>query len=310
MKVGDYYALMKEKLLAIYSSGEAETICHWTFEHFLGLSKMEIRLNAAKDLTAEQYNQLSGALKALLQHQPVQYVLGEAWFLGMKFIVDESVLIPRPETEELVAEIINKECGIKNEELRITNYELRDYENKSAPFNIQHSTFNILDIGTGSGCIPISLKKKMPDAAITSIDISSQALSIAQQNATHLNTEINFIELDFLDENNWTQLDNYNIIVSNPPYIPINEKALLDKNVTDWEPSLALFVGDNDPLIFYRKIALFAKTHLNKNGQIFLEIHQDYAAQTKALFDEQGFTTVLKKDINGNDRMMKASYKL
>lgn len=292
MELGEFYSLMKEKLLAIYSDSEAEIITSWAFEHFTGLSKMEVRLKKEQELLPIQHTRLSNALNELLAHKPIQYVLGEAWFCGMKFLVDESVLIPRPETEELVEWIIS--------ELRITDYKLQDIENKRIPFSI-------LDIGTGSGCIPISLKSKLPNAEISSVDISDKALAIAQQNAIALNANIELIELDFLEEENWNKLDNYNIIVSNPPYIPLKEKTILDKNVTDWEPSLALFVADNDPLIFYRKISLFAKSHLKENGIIFLEIHQDYPVQTKALFDEQGFVTELKKDINGNDRMIKAS---
>lgn len=303
MKMGESHSLMKEKLLEIYSNSEAEIITDWTFEHFTGFSKMEIRFNKEKELTDAQNVQLSDALNKLLQHKPIQYVLGEAWFYGLKYLVNESVLIPRPETEELVQWAVSE---IKSKDLELKINKIAQADNQTS--NIKHQ--KILDIGTGSGCIPISLKKNLPNADISAIDVSEKALFMAKQNAINLNVDIKLIELDFLQESIWSKLDNYDIIISNPPYIPIKEKQILDKNITAWEPSLALFVADNDPFIFYKKIALFAKSHLNKNGIIFLEIHQNYAEQTKALFIEQGYKTELKKDINRNDRMIKASYEL
>lgn len=305
MKMGEYYLLMKEKLQAIYPKGEAETIAGWAFEYVTGFNKLDFRIKKNEVLTEEQIGKLEQITDELLQHKPIQYVLGEAWFYGLKFIVDESVLIPRPETEELVEWLLA--------ELRISNYQLRDIVDGNN--NISHQTSDIrhqtiLDIGTGSGCIPISLKKELPSISITSIDISEKALLIATKNAIINKAEINFLLMDFLEETNWDKLPVFDFIISNPPYIPIKEKSGLDKHVTDWEPSLALFVADNDPIIFYRKIALFAKKKLNKNGHIFLETHQDYSWQTKAMLEEHGFNVVLKKDIFENDRMLMASFKL
>ncbi len=165
---------------------------------------------------------------------------------------------------------------------------------------------NIIDIGTGSGCIAILLKKELTNANITAIDISEKALEVAKKNSSELNAEINFFQIDFLNEEEWNSLKKYDIIVSNPPYIPIKEKETLAKNVTDYEPELALFVENNDPYIFYKKIAEFAKTHLQTNGKIYVEVHEDYAREVKSIFTNAGFEAEIKKDIYGKERMVKA----
>jgi release factor glutamine methyltransferase len=202
----------------------------------------------------------------------------------MKLKVNENVLIPRPETEELVGMII-------------TN-------------NQQNSDIKILDIGTGSGCIPIALKKHLPDAVITSIDFSEGAILVAKENASIQNTAIQFIHVDFLDESGWTSFPKFDVIVSNPPYIPLNEKEKMDKNVTAYEPGMALFVPDNDPLLFYKKIAAFGKKHLNPEGKIYLETHEDYAKETAAAFTALQYEhVVIKEDMFGKERMVIAAPK-
>jgi len=218
-------------------------------------------------------------VEELKQGRPLQYIVGEAWFYKYPFKVNEAVLIPRPETEELVEWILS--CIVK-------------------------TNLSLLDIGTGSGCIPITIKKEKPETHITSLDISRQALAIAEENARQLNTEIKFLTLDFLNESSWVDLNKYDLIVSNPPYIPVNEKETLSVNVRNHEPHQALFVPGNQPLLFYEKIAKFGKEYLNDQGLIFLELHQDYAYETKKLFEEFGYKNVeLRKDISGNDRMLK-----
>jgi release factor glutamine methyltransferase len=234
-------------------------------------------------LEKSHLEKLKNYLHELLEHKPVQYVLNEAWFYKMKFFVDENVLIPRPETEELVEWVIS---DFKKE---------KDSKPK-----------NIIDIGTGSGCIPIALKKELPDSKITAIDVSEKALSVANKNAAELHSAIEFFKIDFLKENEWQTLSQYDTIVSNPPYIPIDEKKILAKNVTEFEPQIALFVENNDPFIFYKKIVEFSKTHLNPGGKIYVEIHEEYARQVKKIFENTGLLSEIKKDIYGKERMVKA----
>ncbi|HYC29112.1 MAG TPA: peptide chain release factor N(5)-glutamine methyltransferase, partial [Chitinophagaceae bacterium] len=232
-------------------------------------------------LDKEQEKQFQEIKAELLSGKPMQYVLGYGWFMGRKFVVNSHVLIPRPETEELVQWIAN------------------DHKRR-AP--------KVLDIGTGSGCIPVMLKILLPDADITSIDLSNCALEVAKQNAENSTVEIRFRLMDFLDKAEWEQLERYDIIVSNPPYIPETEKDTLHANVRDFEPGQALFVPGDDALLFYRNIAAFGLTHLQPHGSIYCELHVDHARATEELFIAAGYaTTELRKDMHGNLRMLKAS---
>ena len=267
-----------KELQAIYSKGEASAITHIIFSHFANLSKSALALSGNNIADTATAAALQEALEKLLKHIPVQYITGEAWFYNLKFKVNDQVLIPRPETEELVQEAINYLKGTQGK--------------------------TILDVGTGSGCIPISIKKNVPDAEIISVDISPCALQTAAENATANNVEIDFRQIDFLDEGTHHSLPVFDVIISNPPYIPENDKDFLDKNVALHEPHLALFVTQNDPLIFYRKIFLFAQEHLATNGKIFLEVHEDYATETVAIFNEENYFTEIKKDMQGKERMV------
>ena len=233
-----------------------------------------------KMIPIDIYTKLETAQVQLLKYKPVQYVLGFTQFYGLKLLVDESVLIPRPETEELLEWMMLDEKR-----------------------NNRH--LQVLDIGTGSGCIAIALKKKQPSATVYAVDLSAAALQVAEKNAAINQTDVQFLLFDFLDETQWCKLQQYDIIVSNPPYIPEQEKGTMNKNITDWEPDIALFVPDHDPLLFYIKTAAFGKTHLAGNGAIYMEMHQDYAGAVKELFTALGYTAVIKKDINGNERMVK-----
>ncbi len=284
MTIHAAYQELTQQLLSLYENGESAAIADLVIEHLTSTNKNERLLRKEKMLSLEQENQLHNYTQQLLEKKPVQYVLQEAWFADMKFTVNESVLIPRTETEELVKLIFD------------------DYKK-----NI-HSTeeFSILDIGTGSGCIPVALKKKIPNAAITAIDISESAISIAQKNTVTNDVNINFIEVDFLDEYNWQSLEKYNYIVSNPPYIAQAESAEMEYHVLKYEPHLALFVADKDPLVFYRKIATFGITHLKKEGAIFVEINQALGQETIDLFASFGYQCILKKDMQGKDRMIVA----
>lgn len=285
MTTNQAYIDFIKKLKIIYDERETENIADWVFENITGLKKWERRENGANELFETYLKKIEKYLEELLQNKPVQYVLNESWFYKRKFYVNKNVLIPRPETEELVEWIIKD----------ILEINVRD--NKPT---------NIIDIGTGSGCIPISLKKELSKTNIAAIDISEKALTVAKKNAKDLKAEIEFLQIDFLHKNEWNQLRKYDIIVSNPPYIPIKEKDSMKRNVTDFEPRIALFVENNDPYIFYKKMAEFTKTHLKENGKIYVEVHEDYANNVKAVFEKAGMNTILKKDIYGKERMVKA----
>ncbi|MFP5042314.1 peptide chain release factor N(5)-glutamine methyltransferase [Parasediminibacterium sp. JCM 36343] len=279
------YQQLQNQLCELYNNREATNIADWVMEYVTKQTKIERIIHKTQSINAEQAKQLEGITVQLLQYRPVQYVLQEAWFAGMKFYVDEAVLIPRPETDELVEWAV--------EQAKATM--------------VTPSRLAILDIGTGSGCIPIALKKKLPQADVNAIDISHQALAVARKNADNLQAAIHLQKIDFLDESGWGKLGIYNIIISNPPYIKQSEKNSMSQHVTLFEPNMALFVSDNDPLIFYRKIAIFGQQHLVEGGHIFVEINEALGQETVALFNSCGYSTELKKDLQGKDRMVKAS---
>lgn len=281
MQLREFYNQFLHELKPLYNFDEASAISTIIFEHFAGKTKTDIITVPHYILEKEKILALEYALLQLKRNVPVQYVTGQAWFAGLPFKVTPAVLIPRPETEELVSETIDY---IK------TN-------NKKT----------MLDIGTGSGCIPVSVKKQLPAVEVSAVDISSEALTIAKENATTNHTSINWIAMNFLEEKEWGSLEIYDVITSNPPYIPENEKALLDKNVTDHEPHLALFVPDEKALIFYEKIALFGQEHLTADGCIFMETHESFANDVAKHFSENGYQAIVKKDFFGKERMVIAT---
>ena len=296
----EQYYLLREALLRIYDESEASAITRLVVEH---TGKADIRTLESVNVTAEQAEQINHYQQQLLAHRPVQYVLNEAWFYNLKFEVNESVLIPRPETEELV-ELIIKETKHQNQKVRNTKYEVpSDRTSYFVP------PTSLLDIGTGSGCIPITIKKNIPEAEVTAVDVCSEALHIAMNNAVTYETEINFQLLDFLDESKWKELGMFDVIISNPPYIKTSESKMMNEHVLQYEPHKALFVPDDDALIFYRKIAAFATTHLKHGGKVYVEINQQLGKETANMFVEKGFTNVeLLKDMSGNERFVKASF--
>jgi release factor glutamine methyltransferase len=290
MTIAQAYFEFTGKLKAICEDREAENISDWIFENVTGLKRWQRRENQNKNLEKSYSEKLKNYLDELLKHKPVQYILKEAWFYKMKFFVNENVLIPRPETEELVEWIVS-------------DFKKQKSSTPTFPGDRQ---INIIDIGTGSGCISIALKKELPGANITAIDVSEKALLVANKNAAELYSAIEFFKIDFLKENEWQTLSQYDIIASNPPYIPLKEKELLAKNVTAYEPGVALFVENDDPFIFYKKIVEFSEKHLNKNGKIYVEVHEEYAKQVKIFFENADFISEIKKDIYGKERMVKA----
>lgn len=272
-----FYGL-KNDLQQVYDAQEAAAIAHEILFHITGLDKLQRLMKKEELLTAVQEKQFADMQQQLLAGRPMQYVLETAWFMGRPFYVNEQVLIPRPETEELVQWIIDGQTP----------------ESQAA----------IIDIGTGSGCIPISLKLAMPQTQISACDVSTGALAVAQRNAAQLSAAIRFIQLDFLsDERN--RLPAFDIIVSNPPYIPDSYRAETDSHVKDHEPSLALFVPDSDPLLFYKAIAAFGQEHLKRGGAVYCELHADHAEATKEMFAATGYHADLRKDMHGNWRMLK-----
>lgn len=282
MSLNDIKQALKKQLSSQYETVELNPILSILIEHITGWDQLHQALHKDQPISAEQRLAFEKAATELAAGRPIQYITGKAWFMGEPYTVNDQVLIPRPETEELVDWIIEY-AEIKGKALRI------------------------LDIGTGSGCIAIALKKALPEAKVSAIDISTNALKIAASNADGLNAEIEFIPLDIL---NTAFLPNqYDVIVSNPPYIPLQEMKNMELQVTDYEPNIALFVPDEDPLVFYKAIARLAKLHLASNGQLFFEIHYDQGDAMIALLDEMHFHAELRADLFGKDRMIRASLK-
>ncbi len=282
MSLNDIKQALKKQLADQYESIELNPILSILTEHVTGWDQLQQALNKETELDESQILAFEQAAAELKAGKPIQYVTGKAWFMGEAYSVNEHVLIPRPETEELVDWILEY-AEIKGTALRI------------------------LDLGTGSGCIAIALKKALPDSKVSAIDISTNALKVAAENASLLNVEIDFVPLDIL--NTAFLPDQYDVIVSNPPYIPMHEMENMEMHVTAQEPNIALFLPDEDPLVFYKAIARLAKLHLKPNAQLFFEIHFDQGDAMVKLLDEMHFHAELREDLFGKDRMIRASLK-
>ncbi|BFP43614.1 peptide chain release factor N(5)-glutamine methyltransferase [Flavobacteriaceae bacterium GF1] len=281
MLLKEIKTLFHKELDAIYPKTEVDSFFSLFLEHYLKLERFILALQPEYVLSKEEEQPFFEGLARLKLEEPVQYILGKAYFRDIELRVNKHVLIPRPETEELVEWVIR--------------------ESKT-----QNSEFNILDIGTGSGCIAISLAKAFPNARVFAMDISKGALEVARQNAMTNQVDIHFMEADILDPE--LTLDHkFEIIVSNPPYVRELEKVEMRNNVAKYEPSTALFVSDEAPLVFYSAIVQFAKKQLNSGGRLFLEINQYLSSESEKLMLENDFGQVeLRKDIFGNFRMLKA----
>lgn len=286
MILKEFRTFCTEVLSEIYPQTEIDSFFFLIMEEKLKLQRIDTVLKPNFQISDAIFKELETIVNQLKKEKPIQYILGKTEFYGMPLKVDENTLIPRPETEELVDWVLNEASHLEN------------YKTKN---------LSILDIGTGTGCIPISLAKNLPQANISAIDISENALKIAKQNAILNEVEINFSEIDILKTT--TLWQKFDIIVSNPPYVRELEKVEIQNNVLHNEPHLALFVSDENPLIFYDKIADVAKQHLTKNGLLFFEINQYLGQETLKLLAEKGFTNIkLRKDLFGNERMVKASF--
>ena len=277
MKITAFKNTFFDTLEGEYPKEEIGSFFNTLLQEFTGLTRLDLALNPQRELSEEAEEKLRAALQRLRQHEPLQYITGTTEFFGLNFQVNSNVLIPRPETEELV------------------QWMLHDLDASEG--------IKILDIGTGSGCIAISLAKHLPKAEITAIDISEKALKTAKLNAGLNEVAVNFIHKDILAAEGLPS--KFDVIVSNPPYVRELEKKEMQRNVLEHEPETALYVKDHDPLIFYRKITELAPDNLEPGGKLYFEINQYLGKETEALLAEKNFATSLKKDIFGVDRMLR-----
>ena len=272
MKLASFKKEFLKAITPLYNKDEASSLYYMLCEEVLSIPKSKLIIAEDMDLTIEKTNQLYNCLERLKKHEPIQYVLGKTKFCNLNFSVNESVLIPRPETEELVNIILKNELGNKT----------------------------VLDIGSGSGCIAVSLAKHSPKAKVTALDICKDAIELSQRNAKENDVNLEFINADIL---NYKSDKKYDSIVSNPPYVIESEKKHMSKNVLDYEPELALFVKNDDPLQFYKAILDFAKNSLNKNGEIYFEINESYKDKIMELVNNYGYSNVdCKLDVFGKYR--------
>ena len=278
MKAG--IASIRKELAGIYSVEEIDSLIFLILGKVKGYSRTRVLLASDENLTDEELNEINLIVSRLKKDEPIQYILGETEFYGLPFYSVSGVLIPRPETEELVQWIIQEN---------------------------QHPEPTILDIGTGSGCIVISLQKKIPQSTVLACDISPVCIETTQRNAELNQTEVSVFEYDILNNSPEMDFPKLDIIVSNPPYVRETEKKLMEKNVLDYEPELALFVPNDDPLIFYNRIADFAHVHLNNEGRLYFEINEAFGKECSEMLQEKGFSEIkLKRDIHDKNRMIRA----
>ena len=295
MKWGEAEKYITKQLETCYDESEAVNIAAILIENITSFSRSKILLKKDEVLSASQLNGLNQYIQRLLQYEPVQYVLNEAHFYGMKLYVDKDVLIPRPETEELVEWIIN--------DVRASGKNV--FQKKATDADVT-TQLKLLDVGTGSGCIALALKKKMPRAEVWGCDISDRALNVARRNGSELDIRVDFQSVDYLDPAQQKHLPTVDIVVSNPPYVPSKNKNEMQPNVLQYEPHTALFVDDNDALVFYKALLHFGKHRLYTNGIIYMEIDENSASDIKALFENDGYVVEVRKDMQGKERMVRA----
>ena len=292
MTIKQYREHFNESLKLLYPTSEIDSFFFLILEEYMDLKRIDVVLKSDFYLDKKSLNLMQIATKQLEQEIPIQYIIGKTEFFGLPFNINKEVLIPRPETEELVEQVL-KEVSLTKICKTTTDETTNEKQLK------------ILDIGTGSGCIAISLKKQLPSSKTSAMDVSDEALRIAKKNAVLNKVDINFIHQNILKTNNLDKL--YDVIVSNPPYVRELEKKEMKNNVLNNEPHLALFVDNKNPLLFYNKIAELAKNFLTKNGQLHFEINQYLGKETIKLLAEKGFKNIqLKKDIFANDRIISA----
>ena len=280
-RVRDIERYYLAELRDLYPKEELHTFVYMLFEAFIGWDKTHFLLHRDDTINQSDLLRFHWAAEDLKQYRPIQHIIGHTDFCGLRINVNPDVLIPRPETEEIVTQLLQRP---------------------------HFSPASILDLCTGSGCIAIALKHHLPQTAVTAVDLSPSALAVAQDNARLNNTDINFRQLDSLNPLQLASLNSsYDLIISNPPYVMERERADMQPNVLNYDPPQALFVPDSDPLLFYRAIAQFAATHLHPDGLLVVEINQSLAPQTAQLFQDQGFNTIVHNDFRSNPRYITAT---
>lgn len=283
VSIADIISEFRDELIHQYGENETLQFIYILFEYWKGMTRSDVHLNGRNILADTEVMRFKDALDQLKRNRPIQYIVGETRFHDLRIITTPAVLIPRPETEELVTLAVNEIKKSRN------------------------SGLSLLDIGTGSGCIAISMKKLIPSLDVTAVDISPDALNIAAENAGINGCEIQFIHSDILSAESCKEFPEYDVIISNPPYVTESEKKKMDKNVLDFEPSLALFVPDSNPLLFYKAIAEFALLHLTDNGKLFMEINEQFGLEIRELLTVKGFKNVeIINDIHAKPRFVKA----
>lgn len=274
---------MLRELEGFYEAREAAGLVNWLLSHYLGTEGSRLALMEDRIAGGELTGKLVTGLQELKAFRPVQYITGEAYFHGLKFKTNPHVLIPRPETEELVQWVVEDHASVPG--------------------------LDVLDLGTGSGCIIVTLGKKLRDPLLTGIDISPAALSVARGNARDHKVKVDFYVADMLSPGFGNEKRSYDLIVSNPPYVRRSEERFMRPNVLNYEPHSALFVSDLDPLVFYRAITAFAHAHLAVNGHLYLEINEAFGDEVIALLKIAGFRDIiLRKDMKGKDRLISAGF--
>ena len=291
-RVRDILGLFHEELDTMYGSGEVGVFCEMLFEAFFGWDKVQLMTRREETVNQSDLLRFHWALEDLRQQRPIQHIIGYTDFCGCRIEVNPDVLIPRPETEELVEWIITTLNSQLSPEGRRPSVE---------------PTLNFLDLCTGSGCIAIALKKAFPLADVTAVDISGQALEIARRNAEANSASIHLLQTDILNAPLSIFNFQFSIIISNPPYVRESERSAMQRNVLDYEPGLALFVPDSDPLLFYRAIAAFAQQRLQSDGLLVVEINGALADETCDILRDNGFNPTLHTDFRGNPRFLSAT---
>ena len=290
-----------KSLSELYPSEEIQSFFNWLAESYLGYSRFEVSEKGEEEISEALEVKFSEALQRLKNHEPIQYILGETEFYGLPFKVTPDTLIPRPETEELVEWIVSDSQEIQGSRFKVQEAPLKPHTSHLTPH-----TF--LDIGTGTGCIAISLAKHIKEAKVSAIDISAAALKVAKENASLNDVNVTFLQADILKAKALPQ--HYEVIVSNPPYVRELEKKMMQANVLQHEPETALFVSNEAPLLFYRAIAKLAKTNLTPCGALYFEINEYLSEEMQTMLAHEGFTEIeLKKDIFGKYRMLKCRRK-
>jgi release factor glutamine methyltransferase len=286
LTINEFYRNLTRRLKEVYPAEEAHAMADRLIEHYFGFRPAARVIHGSEPVEVGMLNGIENAVGALLRQEPLQYVLGYAWFMDMKFAVSPAVLIPRPETEELADRIIQYSLNLP------TDHPVR-----------------ILDIGTGSGCIAVALARSIPGAVVTAADISESALQMARQNAIDLNARVHFVKMDVLQPDQWDMLPEFDLIVSNPPYVTLSEMERMQPNVLEYEPHSALFVPDEDPLIFYRAIAALASQKLAPGGTLWFEINEQFGELTRKMVQGQGFgNVIIFSDFQKKDRFLQASF--